>query len=173
MEVTSFGFYTIGVGSSWASLTNIWSAAVGPWVEDPIPAGAPMTLMGTSGGDLYKDDRATTSADTMIFQTKDWIMPIAKDNPQRMTLAAGMRVVEIHIQAKGGAFYASYSVDGGVTWSSPVLFSAATSFVENVLYLNKTTQQIRLKIETAPTSLEIKWIEPWVIQRVRALSLVH
>jgi hypothetical protein len=42
---------------------------------------------------------------------------------------------------------------------------------EAVKYFNITTDRIRFKITTSESEFELKWIEPWYIERGRSKSL--
>jgi hypothetical protein len=166
-EVTAFGYYQVESGGAWKDQTATWENYVGDWVSRVLASGAPTTLMGDSLGYVYEDDRLTTSGDTFNFETKDWILPV-----EGTRLAAGMRIVEVHIEARGGPFFASYSMDGGATWSTPHEFLYSAVFSECVLYMNEVTQMVRVRITSTATQLDIRWIEPWVLERKRALSIV-
>jgi len=140
-------------------LVGPWNEQNWIWMEKALPAGAPSTLIGDSGGYVYEDDRLTKSEDYMCFETKDWMF----QHNQRLT--------EFHIQAKGGPFNCYYSLDQGLTWSPVKTFAVSTDWTEYVWWLNFTCQHIRLRIESYAEDFEIKWIEPWYIPRVRSKSL--
>ena len=158
-EITAFGFYSVPSQVSWADLVGTWVEQAWTWMEKALPAGAPTTLIGNSSGYIYEDDRLTKSTDYMCFETKDWMFQHAQ------------RVIEFHIQAKGGPFNCYYSLNQGLTWSAIKTFAVSTDWTEYVWWLNLTCQHIRLKIESYAEDFEIKWIEPWYVPRVRSKSL--
>lgn len=162
-QITALGFYTVlnqGPGAGrWMDLTGSWSAQTWVWMTKALPTGAPTTLIGIPDGYIYEDDRLTKSTDYMCFETKDWMF----QHNQRLT--------EFHIQAKGGPFNCYYSLDQGLTWSSVKTFAVSSDWTEYVWWLNLTCQYIRLKIESYAEDLDIKWIEPYYIPRVRSKSL--
>jgi hypothetical protein len=160
LEVTAFGFGNIPTSNAWQDLSGIWNDQSWEWMERPLAASAPTTLIGNSSGVIKEDDRITTSTDYMCFETKDW------------KFAHSQRIVEFRVQAKGGPFTLFYSTDGGQTWSSESKTFAATSdWKEFVWYLNLTCSQIRFKVESTGSTLEIKWMEPWYIERARSEEL--
>lgn len=157
IEITAIGYYTVPSGYPWSDLVGNWSSQQWVWMEKNLPSGAPTTLIGTPNGYIYEDDRLTKSTDYMGFETKDWVFGHA----QRWT--------ELRILAKGGPFQVSYSLDRGLTWSNPKTFTRSDEFIEHVLHINETSQQIRAKIESIAEELTIKWIEPWYIPKLRSV----
>jgi hypothetical protein len=162
-EVTAIGFYRAPVGAedlSWADNVGTWLEDTEMWLLVTVATGSVTTLIGTDAGYIKEDNRATKSSDTFIFETKDWFFAHAE------------RWIAFNIQAKGGPFYVSYSIDGGVTWSGAKLFAVSTKFTEYTLPLNLTSQHIRCKIETTAQDFDLKWIDPWYIPRARSKELV-
>ncbi|MFA7164032.1 MAG: hypothetical protein WC097_07750, partial [Eubacteriales bacterium] len=155
IEVTALGYYSISVKPLWRELTGSWADQTWIWMDRFLPAGAPTTLIGVPDGTIYEDDRITRDQSYAVFETKDW------------AFAHGQRWREIHFEARKGAFSLSYSLDQGVTWSTPVGYALSEEFVTYVLYLNHTSKSLRLRCECRDYDLEIKWIEPWYIPRTR------
>ena len=141
-------------------------------------------LYGTPEGLIYEDNRITTQSyrvwlvdervwseitdtwesqqydTTMYWQTKDFLFGHAA------------RVVECRIQVRGGPCQLSYSLDKGVTWSTSYpLTPSLTELREMVVDLNVTCQRIRFKLTATCSNLEVKWLEPWYIQRERSQIL--
>jgi hypothetical protein len=98
---------------------------------------------------------------TLIYETKDFKWGHAH------------RITEVRIQAKGGNFTSSYSLNEGANWSDPKAFANSSNFVEYVHELNKTAKSLRVRIESEDEELEVKWIEPWYIERKRTTSLTR
>lgn len=162
-ESTAIGTYTEVSKTLWSALTGLWSAQTGVWITRDIAAGAKSTLYGTSAGYVYEDKGLTKSSETLIFETKDW------------TFEHAQRWVEIRVKVRGGPFYLAYSLDEGNTWSDYSYFAASSitgEFKECVVWVNKTSQTIRVKLISTAEDLEVKWIEPWYVPRVRSVSLV-
>jgi len=160
IQITAFGYYTVSGQPRWVDMTGTWEAQTGIWMQKKLPSGAPTTLIGTPDGYIYEDDRITKSTDYMVFQTKDWVFQHAQ------------RVIEFRVQARGGPFNCYYSLDQGLTWSGAKTFSFRSDWAEYVWFLNLTCQSIRMKIESSAEDLDIKWVEPWYIPRVRSKGIV-
>lgn len=162
-EITAFGEYTETSRNTWANGTGTWANQTGVWLSQNIPAGANTTLQGTAGGYVYEDDGLTKSNETLEFQTKDWIFEHAH------------RWTELRVQARGGPFHLAYSLDEGYTWQGSTYLSAsniANEFKEYVVWINKTSQKLRVRITSTANDLEVKWIEPWYVPRTRSISLI-
>lgn len=158
-SILAFGTYSTPSGTTWESLSGTWSAQTWIWMEKELLASAPTTLIADPSSYIWEDTRKTKSTDYMVFETKDWMFQ------------HGERIVEFRIEAKGGPFTLSYSVDQGLTWPASKTFSASTDWTEYVWYVNFTCQTARLRVESVAEDLSIKWIEPWYIPRVRSKSL--
>ena len=183
LEVSCIGYNTVGGRTTWAAATGAWSASEWDvsWKYKALPPGAPTMLYGSTDGIIYEDDRITTQAyriwltdarvweditdlwssqrydTTMFWESKDFMFGHAA------------RVVECHIQVRGCPLSLYYSVDKGVTWSSAFdLTPSETELREMVVDLNVTCQRIRFKISATGDDLEVKWLEPWYIQRKRS-----
>lgn len=158
-EITAFGYYSIAPGAAWIDEVGNWTNWAGIWMDHLQAPGAPTTLAGDSLGNIREDDRAQPSTETMIFETKDWIFEHA------------FRITEVRGGFKGGPFEVSFSLDGGLTYSNPQQFAAKTDWTECVVWVNKTSQRLRMKVTTSAANLEIKWAEPWYIERKRSKTL--
>jgi hypothetical protein len=155
--VTMFGFYSENDRPDWSELVGDWSAQTWNWLTRNLPAFAPTTLIGTSDGYIYEDDRLTRDNSYMCFETKDF------------AFAHAQRWVEFIMVVKGGDFYASFSTDSGVTWTGSVLFNSnADAFRTFKLPINFTSELVRCRIESTALDLTIKWIEPWYIPRQKS-----
>lgn len=168
-EATAFGYYSIPLGETWASATDDWDDYTGiVWFGTVLPSGAPITLIGTKDGYVYQDTRGVAPYDqsivvtsSMSYESKDWMFGHAS------------RITEVRFNARGGPCSISYSLDKGVTWSSPVSYATLSNWTECSLHINQTTESIRvrIKVEAATDSFELLWIEPWFIERVRSRRL--
>jgi len=156
-ETTMVGVYTAQRSIIWRSLIGTWGEQDGTWEMDPEPIEIPVLIIGQSDGNIYEDDKLTSSGDSMFFETKEW----AFDNAQRW--------LELEFLAKGGDFEVSYSIDGGETWSEWETLSAPLSkFDQCKLFVNKTSLTLRARVR-ASADVEIKWISPWYIERMRGV----
>lgn len=160
-QVTAFGFYSVPGQPRWIDLVGTWNDQTWVWMDKPLVSGAPTTLMGTPDGTIYEDNRLTKSTDVAYFETKDFIFSRAQ------------RWIEVRVLAKGGPFTLSYSLDRGISWSSPKTLAQSSEFTEYIVPLNATSQQIRFKLQTTAEELEVKWIEPYYIPRQRSKSLTY
>ena len=159
-QINAFGFYYAATEKTWSQLVGSWNAQTWIWVPKALPSGAPTTLIGTYDGYVYEDDRLTKSTKEMLFETKDWIFGYAQ------------RIVEVRIQARGGPFNVSYSMNQGDTWSSPKTFSLSSEFKEYILYLNETCKYFRVRVVSTAQDLDIKWIEINYVPRAQSKTLV-
>lgn len=165
-SATAFGYYSIPLGASWESKTDHWDDYTGiVWFTTPLPSGAPITLIGTKEGYVYQDTRAipyyTQTVEiqsSFIYESKDFMFGHAS------------RIMEIRFEALGGPCRVSYSLDKGVTWTSPVEFGAVVNWTEFALHVNESTESIRVRIvvEEEITDFQLLWVEPWFIQRTRS-----
>lgn len=137
-----------------APVLNTWSST--PWMSLALPPGAPITLIGDSNGYIWQDDRLTYSTEYMCWESKDFMFDHA------------IRWTEFRLKAKNGAFQLSYSTDGGDTWSAASVFAKETEWTEYVMFVNFTSQTVRLKFECFDTDLWIEWIDLWYIDRMRS-----
>lgn len=158
-HATCFGFFKISGGLTWEENTDTWANQTGPWLTRNVPANAPTILLGCANGYILEDDRLTKSNETMIFETKDFM------------LAAAERVVGFHLEAKDGAFRVDYSLDGGNTWTVRKSFAASNVYTEGFASLNLTAAQIRFRIVSSANDLSIRWIEPCIVERQRSKTL--
>jgi len=158
-EVTAYGFSSVDVGVAWIDQPGTWANQVGPWLTTSLRSGAPTTLKGDSQGNVYEDDRTNRDSSYAEFQTKDWI------------LGLGARIVEVHVQYKGGPLSVQYSTDGGESWSDPEpkTLEQADEWTEGVVYLNTTTRKFRVKLFSTAEIFEVKWVEPWMVGRKRVV----
>lgn len=153
------GEFIIGTSITWAGFTGTWAAATGTW-DSYRTAGTPVAVFVDTSGNSSEDTRSEHTTERMIWESKDWLFGHAA------------RLTEFRIQAKGGEFEVSYSINGGSTWSDPVTLTPDSAvFQEMVVYVNFTCQKVRLRIRSDSEQLEVKWIEPWYIQRERSQSL--
>ena len=148
--------------TTWDSAVGTWDGGSWdiPWDRLSLPPGTPQVLYGLDTGVTHKDDRATKSTNRLVWESKDFLFGHAS------------RITGVSIQAKGDPFDLGYSLDGGVTWSGDdTLTPDVTEFKELFQGYNLTTQKIRFRIRTSNETLEVKWIEPWHIQRKRSKSV--
>jgi hypothetical protein len=164
----NFKASTLGYCDTGTSTPILWNTAVGywndntygSWLHRELPEQSPTTLIGWQDGQIYEDDRATSSSNELVWVTKDFLFGHAH------------RLTEVRFTFRYGGFTCYYSIDGGTTYVSLGTFGYAADFVEGVKYLNITTQRIRFKITTSEGQFELKWVEPWYIPRVRSKTLV-
>lgn len=160
-ECTAMGYLLRGLGTSvaWSAATSAWNGGSWgvPWAADVL--GLPFIMYGGPTGVVQKDDKQTVSSETLIWETKDFV------------LARATRIVGMRYMVKGsGTFTASYSYDEGQTWTVPVNLTPTSSvyFTEVFDPLNYTSLKIRVKIEAANT-FELQWVLPLYIERQRPL----
>jgi len=158
MNITAFGEYQSGATgvTTWTMASGHWDDYLGVWRHSVINTGNPALVFAMSDGQVYEDTQSITSADTAVFETKDFLFGHAS------------RITEVRVEARFGAFTLSHSVDGGLTWHGGRSFAAQDDWKEYILYLNLTTQTIRFKVETSASEFEMRWIEPWYIARTRS-----
>jgi len=161
VEVTAFGYYYAAKArTTWATATGTWAAASGSWRRRELASGAPTTLFGMANGLVYEDDRSTTDTTELVYETKDFLF----GHRSRLTHA--------RVYARYGGFTLYYSTDGGATWSAGQTFAATPDWSEFVLPLNFETVSIRFRITCTATRFEMRWVEPWYIDRARRALLV-
>lgn len=144
---------------TWATVTGTWATIVGTWGRKALPGSAPTILLGYNTGQIYEDDRQTSTTDEFLFETKDFLW------------AHASRVMDCRVESRYGGFTLYYSTDGGATWSSGHTFAFTADWAENTLPINLTTQLIRFRITTSEPRFELRWIEPWYLERVRSKEL--
>lgn len=160
--VSCLGWYFAGATAyTWTSVPWVWSTATGSWGRSSIVSKAPTVLYGFTNGQIYEDDRTTASTDELTFTTKDFIW------------AHHVRIMECRVDYQYGPFYLSYSTDSGTTWSAEQLFDYSSSWKEVSLPINVSAGQVRFKIRCTASTLEVRWIEPWYIERVRTKELQY
>ncbi len=158
--ITCIGYYEkVTAPITWATATGTWGDASGAWGSRSLPGNAATTLVGYNDGQIYEDDRFTTTSDEFIFETKDFLY------------AHATRLTECRVEARYGGFTIWYSVDGGVTWTEGTTFAFRADWSEFIYYMNITTQVIRFKLTTSQPTFELRWIEPWHIDRFRSKTL--
>ena len=159
--ITCIGYLEkVAATLTWATVTGTWAEMEGSWGKKGLPADTATVLLGYSTGQIYEDDAFTTTTDQFVFETKDFMYG-------RTT-----RVVECRVAARYGGYTLYYSTDGGKTWVQGTTFASTLDWTEHVYYMNLTTQQVRFKITTSEPSLEIRWIEPWNVERLRSKEVV-
>lgn len=159
--ITCMGFHkAIAATPTWATVTGTWTTIVGTWGRREFPGDAQTLLLGYNTGQIYEMDQTTTTTDELMFETKDFHFGHAS------------RVVDYRVYARYGGFSIYYSLDGGTTYTLGNTFSHATDWTEFSVPLNLTVQRIRFKVTTSEPTFELKWIEPWYIERVRSKELV-
>lgn len=154
------GYWTSSAWLPWSSATGHWNQAPWTstiWLKQRLPTGAPTTLLAFADGTIEEDTRTVTTSNEMVWETKDFVFGQAS------------RIVEFHIQVKGaGAFTFAYSLNSGLSWSSEkTLTPGVNDFTTMVASVDKTVHKIRGRIRSTTTELEIKWVEPWYIERRR------
>jgi hypothetical protein len=156
-----FGVYRFtGNTITWTAAVGTWAEATGTWRRSTLPGSAPTIIMGGLNSQVYEDDRTTLeTGEDLIYETKDFIFGHAH------------RFVGVSIEARYGPFYASYSLNGGVTWSSEVTFSYKADWTECFLPANNTTRTVRVRIRCSVGELEIRLLEPWYLERQRSKSI--
>lgn len=160
-ECTALGHYFRGAGTNvlWSAATDQWEDAVWdiPWIAEMI--GNPDILYGQSGGTVVVDYKTISTDETLIWETKDFI------------LSHLARWVEIRYLCKGQVFQVQYSYDQGVTWSTGTMITPPSTsvFMEAIDQINITSMSLRIRI-TAANAFELKWIEPWFIARGRSIE---
>ena len=156
-SISCFGFYKYTKASTpWTGAVGSWlTQTYGSWKRLNLPGSAPLILIGESDGQIYSDDRSTGNTDTMVFETKEFILDRAH------------RWIEIRVHYKHGPVTVYYSVDGS-TWHSFGTLKYAKDWTEGVKYFNITSHKVRFKLETTATEFEFKWLEPWYIPRSRS-----
>lgn len=167
-HATAFGYYTIPQGAAWDDETEIWDDRVGVWFDTPLPSGAPITLIGTKSGYVYQDTRGIQPAGQTVV-----IVSSMKYESKDFMFGHATRVMELRFLAKGGPCSISYSIDGGVTFSTSKQFALISDYTECSIPVNESVEKIRMKIEVADIveDFNLLWIEPWFIPRVRSRSL--
>lgn len=160
LHITCMGYYErLAAADTWTSVTPTWATITGSWGGRTLPANAATTLLGDSDGQIWEDDRYTYTSDEFLFETKDFMFGHA------------CRVVDCRVESRYGGFSLYYSIDGGSSWTLGDTFAYTPVWLEHSLPLNLTAQRIRFKITTSELSFELKWIEPWYLERVRSISL--
>jgi hypothetical protein len=159
--ITCFGlFQDSAVAILWSTAVGSWAASpYGSWRRRTLEGTTPTLLIGWYDGQIYQDDRTTSSSDTMVFETKDFLYGHAHRN------------IEVRILYKKGPCTIYYSLDGGTTYTSLGDLPYVDDWTEGVKYLNVTTMRIRFKIEVTTSEFELKWMEPWYIPRQRSKTL--
>ena len=187
--LSALGYYSAITPTTWASATGTWEDSKWkiPWSRRALPSGAPTTLLAKPSGIIQEDDRLT-EADELTWQeeTLTWDNysltwdEAREGNPAWMRWESkdwifghACRVVEFRFLVKGEAFQVSYSLDGGLTWSveEEVTPGSLTEYQESVVYLNETTQKVRVKVRTQNYKISILWVEPWYVPRKRSEEL--
>jgi hypothetical protein len=160
-EVSSLGetltgdrfFWSSYLGETYGDFTDTTWRALSASAETPI------MLLGYADGAIKLDDRTKYGTDRLLFDTKEFLFGHAH------------RIMEVRIEGRLGDFSVRYSVDGGGTWSASKDFAASLDWQEYVWYLNLTTQTIKFRVVSTAEQLEIRWIEPWYVPRVRSKLL--
>lgn len=158
--ITCWGeFQELSDPDTWVESAGVtWEDSEGPWLSASLIGSANVLVVGYNTGQMYQDTRAYLDSSEFTFETKDFIF------------AHASRVTEIRVNARKGAFYVSYSTDGGVTYSAEKTFAYQDDWSEYCYFLNITTQRIRAKIRTTATNIEIRSIEPWFIPRQKSIN---
>jgi hypothetical protein len=161
MYITCFGHYSyVATIVTWATAVGTWLTQLyGSWRRRSLPGAAPTLLISWYNGQVYEDDRSTTSSGNMVFETKDFLFGHAH------------RCTEVRVLYQKGPCTIYYSVNSGNTWILLGTLVYMSDWTEGVKYFNITTQRVRFKIETTASEFELKWVEPWYIPRVRSESL--
>lgn len=160
-EATTLGYYSSSDATAvtWATGVGTWLANIVSWRRRNLPSGAPTMTMGWNDGQVWEDDRVTTSTDEMVWVTKDFLFGHAH------------KMVEVRLNYRYGGCALWYSIDGGVTYVSLGSLSYASNWTEGVKYFNETADRVRFKLTTSEPVIEIRWIEPWYVPRLRSKTL--
>ena len=154
--------YTPSTVTPWSSAVGTWlTQSYGTWRDTSRPGNVFTILIGWYDGQIYQDDRATFNTDIMTYETKDFLFGHAH------------KCVEVRLLYKKGPCTVYYSLDGGTTWVSLGTLSAQTNWTEGVKYFNQTTQRVRFRVTSTANEFQLKWIEPWYIQRARSKTLTE
>lgn len=161
-ECTCLGYYKdTGGFTPWSSATGTWTGGSWdiPWKEGALPKGADTILYGNSSGTVVRDNRGTDSSELMVWQSKDFVF------------AHNVRWREIRIVAQGDAFDLSYSIDQGLSWSDEVTLTPQSNYFSELSYfINITSMRLRIRIRSYNADVQIKWVEPWYIERQRSVA---
>ena len=156
-DCTAIGYLYRGFGTNvaWSAATEAWSHAswAVPWVADVL--GLPVILYGQSTGVVLQDKKLTPTTEEMTWESKDFVFSQAH------------RFTEVRYLCKGGPFAVYYSYDQGYSWTVAKTLTPSTSeFSYTSDELNVTGMSIRIRIVTSG-AFELKWIEPFYIDRTR------
>lgn len=146
-------------GTPWANANGNWNSNDWgiPWRDEIEAIGFPTIMYGDANGTVVEDDKQTAANETLIWSSKDFIF------------AHSQRITEVRYLCKGGVFFVQYSYDQGVSWTDQRSITPTNdSFTDVVDHLNVTKEFLRVKI-TASNAFEMKWLEPWFIERKRPL----
>ena len=116
----------------------------------------PITLVGDSGGKIYKLDKLTLNnvgvAIVNEFQTPDFVLPGVEEY-----MNYNMRVYQLIIEAKGQMVTTFYSTDGGATWAPTQgagtnVISLDSIYNEYEQFFETDAKRIRFKFYNASLS---------------------
>ena len=160
-DITALAAFQGGAaGMPWNVDANTWANEVGIWRSSNLASNAPVIVAGSNTGQCYQDDRQHFSNHTMLFRTKSW------------TFGRSHRIMEMRVQAKGGPFAMRYSLDEGNSFAGGTTFGYQANFVEFAMPINKTTQHLLVEVKSTANTFELKWMDPWFIDRTRSKSIV-
>jgi hypothetical protein len=156
-QITSIGEYSTAELTYWSDLaTQDWTQPILSWRGYSLANSAPTMVIGYNDGTIFEDTRSQYDNEQFLFETKDFLFGHAQ------------RTVECRVEAQLGDFTLYYSLNGGKTWSSGKSFVGQPDWKEYVMYLNETTQLIRFRIVSTAHQFELRWIEPWYLERKRS-----
>ena len=149
---TGFGYYSKTNAPTWNTIgdneNTTWNEMPQDmrWDDVTLEALAPINLFGTSGGGLHQDDETTNNivgvAIDGFWETKDWIA----SERYRSTITNWK---QLDFEARGDTMDISYSVDQGVTWSTPVTRTLTSVWTNYKYDFNANSPMIRFKFRNA------------------------
>lgn len=164
-QATAYGKYYEGAGVAWSALTTTWANWTGVWGSGNLSAKTPTILRGNAAGAIFEDTRQFPNSNAAFFESK------------RFLFGHAHRITEIRAMAKGGAFSIWYSLgnvaNGSIQYETEAAnFASANDWTEYSFQINKTTQELVVAVITTAANFQLKWIEPWYVERKRSKSVV-
>ena len=158
-ETVAIGLYSKGDLTIWDSATGAWddSQWQRSWDSLRVPPGTPITLFAQADGTVLQDDRSEESSDLMVWESKD------------LLLGHEERFIALRVIAKGDGFDVSYSTNGGFSWSEEkTLTPDSDVYTELTWHFDVTCRVIRFRIRSRNGDVNVKYLEPWYVPRVRS-----
>lgn len=163
-SLTCCGLYnkqvTSASSASWSSTSYTWATFPGTWQAEAALAGAPVLVFGDSSGYVRAFSDTAVPAQEFTFTTKDFVF------------AHAVRLLEVRFLVKASSFRIRFSYDHGTTWGNWVtLYGSSSEFTDVVYQMNETVEVFRIQISSSYSDgvFELKWIEPWYIDRKRPM----